>query len=209
MVIAQWFKQASLLPLPCSEELKHVALYLSLSEDNTCYKLTVRSSQWPFWRHEANWTRGCPCTHHAGVWGVGRLVPSIIHLGVRRGIVGRLTFRSLYLRQRSPRCSLNRGLVGSESRVDLLERIKSAAFARNPRCRGGAEVKLHKYYPSVIDRCDWTASNCVRLTCVIATQKCVCTPAVTLSMKTAHRPHLFFRWESKWGRLAGQTLVVG
>jgi hypothetical protein len=56
---------------------------------------------------------------------------------------------------------LNRRLVGSESCVDVLERIKSAAFARNPRCRGGVEVKLHKDYPSIIDRGDWTASSCV------------------------------------------------
>ena len=108
---------------------------------------------------------GWPCTRHEGVWGVGRLVPFIIHLGVRRGLVDRLTFRSPYPRQRNLRCLLNRRLVGSESRVDVSETIKSAAFARNPRCRRGAEVKLHKYY---IGRCDWTACNCVQLICVIA-----------------------------------------
>jgi hypothetical protein len=41
--------------------------------------------------------------------------------------------------------------------VEVMERIKCAAFARNPRCWRGAEVKLHKYYPSIIDGCDWTA----------------------------------------------------
>jgi hypothetical protein len=62
---------------------------------------------------------------------------------------------------------LNRRLVGSESCVDVLESIKYAAFARNPRCRRGAEVKLRKDFPSIIDRGDWTASNCVLLACVI------------------------------------------
>jgi hypothetical protein len=107
--------------------------------------------------------------------GVGKLVPFIIHFGVRRGIVGRITFRSLYLRQRSLRCLLNRGLVGSESRVDLLETIISAAVARNLRCRRGAVVKLHTYYPSVIDICNWTASNCVQIgLCNRYIEVCVC-----------------------------------
>jgi hypothetical protein len=38
--------------------------------------------------------------------------------------------------------------------VDILERINSAAFARNPRYRRGAEVKLHKDYPSSLPSCD-------------------------------------------------------
>jgi len=69
---------------------------------------------------------------------------------------------------KGPRCPLNRRLVGSESCVDILGRIKCAAFGRNPRCRGGAEVKLHKDYPSIIGRGDWTASSCIRLAYVIA-----------------------------------------
>ena len=96
---------------------------------------------------------------------MGRLVPFIIHLGVRLGLVASLTFRSPYPRQRSPRCSLNRGLVGSESCVGVLERIKCAAFARNPRCRGGAEVNLHEYCPSVIDKCDWPMQSLHRSVC--------------------------------------------
>jgi hypothetical protein len=55
---------------------------------------------------------------------------------------------------KGPRCLLNWGLVGSESCVDVLERIKSAAFARNPRCRRGMAVKLHKDCPLIIDRGD-------------------------------------------------------
>jgi hypothetical protein len=76
---------------------------------------------------------------------------------------------------------LNRRLVGSESCVDVFERIKSPAFARNSRCRRGTEIKLHKYYPLIIDRGDWTASSCVLLAYVITTQKCECMLAVTPS----------------------------
>jgi hypothetical protein len=45
----------------------------------------------------------------------------------------------------------------SDIHVEVLEGINFAAFARNPSFRRGVEVKLHKYYPSIIDRCDWTA----------------------------------------------------
>jgi hypothetical protein len=62
---------------------------------------------------------------------------------------------------------MNRKLVGSESCVDVLKRIKSAMFARNPWCRKGAEIKLHQDCPSIIDRGDWTASSCVQLAYVI------------------------------------------
>jgi len=176
-------------------------LVLKNCKMSRCRNTTLVTS----WRLEAandrfGGTRQTECeVVHAGVWRVGRLVPFIIHLGVKLWLVASLTFRSPYPRQRSPRCSLNRGLVGSESCVGVLERIKCAAFARNPRCRGGAEVNLHEYCFSVIDRCGWP---------IIAAQKCVCTPAVTVPW-TARRPHLFFRWESKSGRRAGQTLVLG
>jgi hypothetical protein len=65
------------------------------------------------------------------------------------------------------RCPLNRRLVGSESCVDISERIKSAAFARNPKCRRGAEVTHHKDYSLIIDRGEWTASICILLAYVI------------------------------------------
>jgi hypothetical protein len=58
---------------------------------------------------------------------------------------------------KGPRCSLKRRLIGSESCVGVLRRIKCAAFARNPKCRRGVEVRLHKDYPSIVDRGDWTA----------------------------------------------------
>ena len=197
-------------PLPCFEELQNVAPCLSVSEHNTCYEQAVRSSQWPFRRDEANGMCGCPCTHRAGVWGVGSLVPFVIHLGVRRGLVARLTIRSLYPRQRNPRYSLNRKLVGSESCVDVLERRKCAAFATNPKCRRGAEVKLHKYYPSVIDvigqpaaASDWPVSSLYRSVCALR-------PAVTLREEDSSQTACFLplRVEISWPVRSGWLRYV-
>jgi hypothetical protein len=68
---------------------------------------------------------------------------------------------------KGPRCPLNRRLLGSESCVDVLERIKCAAFARNLRCRRGAEVKPHKDYLPFDNRGDWSASSCIYLAYII------------------------------------------